>query len=123
MVNQKQEDVDPRDCMYRLGNAIRKRITKALANDNVDQESKRQIEIALEKEEENKQLINYETLTIIHKHLQRIDITYNDYFFEFMDQCKIVAPPSRKVCLLSTLNLFICFISFRTKNLIRDSRN
>ena len=112
MVNQNQDDVDPRDCMYRLGNAIRKRITKALANDNGDKESKRQIEIALEKEEENKQLINYETLTIIHKHLQRIDITYNDYFFEFMDQCKIVAPPSRKVCLLSTLNLFIYLFYF-----------
>ncbi len=67
---------DPRECLFRLGNNIRKLINK---------------------EDNNKQLIDYETLSSIHKYLQRIDANYNLYFYQLLDECRVVLPQTRKV--------------------------
>lgn len=92
---------DPRECLFRLGNNIRKLINKALdqnCDDNNDiKEAIDCLQNAVQTEDNNKQLIDYETLSSIHKYLQRIDANYNLYFYQLLDECRVVLPQTRKV--------------------------
>ena len=116
------EKVDPRSCWFRLGNKIRKTINKAVDIDVTDSENNDNLKEsidglkkAIEAEDENKQLISYDNLTEIHKYLQRIDSNYNLYFYQLLDECKVVLPQSRKVCNMHYKKLFNYPIH-RTKN-------
>ena len=98
--------VDPRVCWYRLGNKIRKIINKALeTNDKYHKNSHQlngeieELKKVIQTEDDNKQLISYENLTLIHKYLQRIDSKYDLYFYQLLDECRVVLPQTRKVCL------------------------
>ena len=97
---------DPRLCWYRLGNKIRKIINKCLDKNEIKEEDSLQLNEAIdslkkviESEDDNKQLISYENLTLIHKYLQRIDSKYDLYFYQLLDECRVILPQTRKVCL------------------------
>lgn len=94
-----QNQIDPRECQFRLGAAVRKRINIVL-NGNYKKEkkdAKKQLEAILEEEEHNKQLLNYDQLTSIHKCLQRLDHKYEQFFFQLLDECKMISPSKRNV--------------------------
>jgi hypothetical protein len=101
---------DPRECLFRLGNNIRKLINKALnqnhENNNDIKEAIDCLQNAVQTEDNNKQLIDYETLSLIHKYLQRIDANYNLYFYQLLDECRVVLPQTRKV-FISLIFIFI----------------
>lgn len=98
------QKIDPRVCWFRLGNNIRKTINKALNKKKEDiSDDKSLIDSidglnkVIESEDNNKQLISYDSLTLIHKYLQRIDCNYDLYFYQLIDECRVVLPQSRKV--------------------------
>ncbi|XP_054168143.1 uncharacterized protein LOC128965464 [Oppia nitens] len=92
--------IDPRLCSYRLGNKIRRTIKKAIEVDAEDNDqlkySINELRKAVDTEDDNKQLITYDTLSSIHKYLQRIDSNYDLFFYQFLDECKVILPQSRK---------------------------
>lgn len=123
------EKVDPRTCWFRLGNKIRKIINKALDKNVSDSKDSQDLSAAIEglkkaiaAEDDNKQLISYDNLSSVHKYLQRIDSDYNLYFYQLMDECRVVSPQSRKVCITHhDLHLFLTLLHIieqRTRNQI-----
>ncbi|CAG2104690.1 unnamed protein product [Medioppia subpectinata] len=55
-----------------------------------------QLKTLMDTEDENKQQLSYDSLTEIHKCLQRIDTNYELYFYQLLDECRVVLPQSRK---------------------------
>ncbi|CAG2164370.1 unnamed protein product [Oppiella nova] len=94
------QKMDPRVCMYRLGNKTRKTVNKALDTDcgdsDVLNESVAELKKVMDTEDDNKQLFSYDSLSLIHKCLQRIDTNYELYFYQLLDECRVVLPQSRK---------------------------
>lgn len=102
--------LDPRELSYRLKAQLRRRLGDLLKTkkgkkgkkgeeekDAEDVDLKQQLKELLAREEENKQLLDYDTLTEIHKRMQRLDPSYTMFFFQFLDECKAIIPESKKV--------------------------
>ena len=108
--------LDPRELNYRLGIKTRRRITSLLENDDLDDSSKQRLRELIEQEDENKQLLDYDALSEIHKSLQRLDSTYSQFFYQFLDECKAIAPPGRQVCSTQFDHMFVtcCYIFLLT---------
>jgi len=84
--------LDPRELSYRLGNNVRRLIKKVLDNEQLDTNTRDELRTLIDMEDSNKQLLDYDTLTEIHKRLQRLDETYTMFFYQFLDDCKALAP-------------------------------
>ncbi|KAI1293733.1 putative transmembrane protein [Halotydeus destructor] len=88
--------LDPRELKYRLGNPLRKQINQILSKKVKDETAKKQLSDLISKEDDDKQQLSYNSLSEIHKLLQRLDGSLYQFFFQFLDECKAVAPESKK---------------------------
>lgn len=89
--------LDPRELSYRLGKDVRRRIAAVVNNDKLDSKARDELRDLVDKEEDSKQLLSYDTLAEIHKRLQRLDESYKSFFYQLLDQCKAVAPKGKNV--------------------------
>lgn len=91
--------------MYRLGPKLREHIDKALKYSDPSledaehrrrrEEARKTLKDLVAREDENKQLIDYETLSEIHKLLQRLNPKFDLFFYQTLELCKCVPGPKR----------------------------
>lgn len=86
--------LDPTQLTFRLKGPIRKRIQSLLDKEDGDEETKEELARLVDSD---KQMLSYESLSEIHKRIQRLDPTYNMYFFELLDECRALVPNERQV--------------------------
>lgn len=87
---------DPRLCTYKLSGKVRNHVQKVLESNDVEQDTIDHIKEVMEEEEANKNTLGYESLTTLHKYLQRADDTYVETpFWVFKDSCKCIKPKPR----------------------------
>ena len=85
---------DPHDFDYRMSVKVRNLVKKAFECGEEDEQrrerskdSRQQLKDVLQFDSLNKELISYEHMEILHKHLQRILPDYPfDYFYQFSEQ-------------------------------------
>jgi hypothetical protein len=89
--------LDPRELSYRLKNSMRRKldniINKQQEMDN--DELKNELRELLDREG-SKELFDYDTLSEIHKRLQRLDSSYDLFFYQFLDEFKAVVPKRKE---------------------------
>lgn len=83
---------DPRDYLYKLNEDVRLQLDNILesSRSSIDKELKENI-ISLLKEEN----LNYESLSRLHQYIQRADLDYNEFFYQFVSRCQSIAPAPR----------------------------
>lgn len=96
--SKKQKDpyFDPRNCTYRLSRKIRDHVEKLIKNENVSSETKTVLVDLMNKDESNKNTLNYESLVKLHKYISRADTDYIDPFYIFSEDCKCIQPKPRE---------------------------
>ncbi|RWS22272.1 transmembrane protein 199-like protein [Leptotrombidium deliense] len=87
--------IDPRECRFRIDKPTRRLADKLLSKSG-DEDYKQRLRSVMEEDESNKQMMDYESLTELHKCLQKLDNSYNLFFYQLMDKCKRILPESRK---------------------------
>jgi hypothetical protein len=92
----KDKFLDPRELSYKLGPILRKRILRVQGKRALDKELQQELSLIMDREEETKQLLDYDTLSDIHRILQRLDPEYHLFFYQMLDECRAIAPPGRE---------------------------
>jgi len=101
------KQLDPRTLSYRLKHPIRKKINALLegklssTTQSKDEKKGQESDIIrlkdlIEREEESKNLLSYEDVSSLHQLLQRLDSTYNSFFYQFLDECRAFVPEERQ---------------------------
>lgn len=93
----KDKLLDPRELSYRLNNRMRRQIEAVLRQDGLDVDLKDELGQLVAREDENKQLLDYDSLSEMHKLLQRLDPSYSHFFYQLLDECKAIAPKGKEV--------------------------
>lgn len=91
---------DPSVCAYKLSGKIREHIDHLLVSDDVLECTKSTLRNLMDQEEANKNTLNYDMLTKLHKYIQRADREYTEPFYQFLEKCKCIEPKPRENKLL-----------------------
>lgn len=87
---------DPRTCSYKLNAKIRQHVTRLLKSDQVQEQTKAKLLELMEQEESNKNTMDYESLTQLHKYIQWADPDNMEPFYMFIDSCRCIEPKPRQ---------------------------
>lgn len=87
---------DPRFCSYKLEGELRNHVEQLATSDQVEQDTRDRLREVLDEDEANKNTLSYESLTRLHKYLQRADEQYVETpFWLFKEACKCIKPRER----------------------------
>lgn len=87
---------DPRFCSYKLDGRLRDRVEKLMNSDEVEEDTRINLKEIMDEDEANKSTLSYESLTKLHKYLQRADEEFIETpFWLFKDSCKCIKPKPR----------------------------
>lgn len=87
---------DPSCCSYRLSTKIRAHVERLIKCKDVAQETKSVLIELMDEDETNKNTLSYESLTKLHKYIQRADPDYVGPFYIFSESCKCIRPKPRE---------------------------
>lgn len=87
---------DPRYCTYKLSGSIRGKVEKLTHSEDVEEATKKILIDLMNQEEANKNTLTYDSLTKMHKYIQRADPDYIEPFYLFSEKCKRIDPKPRE---------------------------
>lgn len=85
---------DPSCCNYRLSKKIRKHVEQLAISEDVNKDIKSVLVNLIDSS--NKNVLSYESLTKLHKYIQRADPEYTDPFYILQESCKCIPPKQRE---------------------------
>ena len=90
---------DPSCCTYKLNGDIRNYVQELIdgkKDGQVDEKAQTILRDLMDQEEANKGTMSYDSLSELHRFMQRADKNYLDPFYMLLEECKCIRPEQRE---------------------------